>query len=235
MCVAFLDLRPSLITERGPSGGMVGSFVGSVLAPLTLDRHLTEGGPIDRAQVGFSTGNNAARNVIRTEGDEQRITQALEAAVKGAQRQVNERVRGTGSPRPMPPSSSPIGRGDAPSGSFEQPRDESFYDSQTVHDSDTSTSAQRPATSNGTTSRWDELRKAQASPPSRWDVIREESGRARIGNTAQQGGDDDDGMDRLGAQAQRERDEQEQSYDERRQRFEEMMQREAKGGDDSFK
>lgn len=176
--------------------------------------------------------------MIRDEGDETRITKALEAAVQGRTRQAADRVQGAPS---LPQSRAKnVENND---GDRERPRDGSFYgtseavmgDDDVVRQQELLERSRRPSSASEEEqrssggSRWDELRKAQAAPPSRWDTIREENARQSLGSRrTQQGGLDGLSRDSSGGDAGSS----DQSYDERRRKFDEMMQREARGEDD---
>ncbi|BGP25825.1 hypothetical protein Rt10032_c06g2766 [Rhodotorula toruloides] len=80
-------------------------------------------------------------------------------------------------------------------------------------------------------SRWDELRRSRAAPPSKWDTLREANSRANMPSPNAQSTDegyDKNERDLMSArdnQAERER---------RRREFDALFEKEAKGGDDSL-
>ncbi|GAA5999570.1 uncharacterized protein JCM10292_004235 [Rhodotorula paludigena] len=99
--------------------------------------------------------------------------------------------------------------------------------------SDSSTAAATSASSSGS-SRWDELRRSRAAPPSKWDALREANSRSSLpssGSPSRGTVEDerdlprDDGDEGRAAAAERER---------RRREFDALFEKEARGGDDSM-
>lgn len=93
-----------------------------------------------------------------------------------------------------------------------------------------------PDSSSGASSRWDELRRAKPAQPSTWDEIRDSSARAALPSSARKpasssvpGGSYDEQFPPTPA-----RDERQDEKTRREREFAELMDRERKGGDDSF-
>lgn len=94
-----------------------------------------------------------------------------------------------------------------------------------------SAATSRYPSSDQQSSRWDELRRSRAAPPSKWDTLREANSRANVPPPNAHNGDEAydrnerDLMSQRDNQAERER---------RRKEFDALFEREAKGGDDSM-
>ncbi|KAI5478941.1 hypothetical protein MNV49_004462 [Pseudohyphozyma bogoriensis] len=205
------DLLGTLV--KGFGYGLLGGFVGT--------------------SIGMFTGSRAAQKIIKEEGSEtmDRLKVTLESVGKDIERlkqggAMTGGLGGAGAKEGPTPSRG--GVVDAlekkPSGELEWRDDTGMRDEKESKVDDGSPEA--------VVSRWDELRKSRAAPPSSWDKLRETQARAALPPR----GDikEEDGLRRReegdeGASENRWEDKDEER-ERRRREFEEMVERERNGG-----
>ncbi|GAA6028538.1 hypothetical protein JCM8097_007270 [Rhodosporidiobolus ruineniae] len=88
------------------------------------------------------------------------------------------------------------------------------------------------SSSSGGSTRWDDLRRSRAAPPSKWDELRQDRARSSIPPAGlSRNGEQVSGSDRAERELQEGRDEQAER-ERRRREFEALFEKEAKGGED---
>lgn len=101
-------------------------------------------------------------------------------------------------------------------------------------DSATTSATTSSAADSAHNSRWDELRRSRAAPPSKWDTLRESNARSRIpasgGSASGPDQSSDDGYDRAERELMANRDSASER-ERKRKEFEAMFEREAHGGE----
>ncbi|TKA55526.1 hypothetical protein B0A53_02702 [Rhodotorula sp. CCFEE 5036] len=101
-------------------------------------------------------------------------------------------------------------------------------------DSATTSATTSSAADSAHNSRWDELRRSRAAPPSKWDTLRESNARSRIppsgGSASGPDQSSDDGYDRVERELMANRDSASER-ERKRKEFEAMFEREAHGGE----
>ncbi|GAA5879675.1 hypothetical protein JCM3774_002404 [Rhodotorula dairenensis] len=98
--------------------------------------------------------------------------------------------------------------------------------------SDSASAPSASSDASSAASRWDELRRSRAAPPSKWDTLRESNARSRVPppNAAGPGDQSDEGYDRAERELMANRDSQAER-ERKRKEFEAMFEREAHGGE----
>ncbi|KDE05378.1 hypothetical protein MVLG_04289 [Microbotryum lychnidis-dioicae p1A1 Lamole] len=210
---------------RGVGLGLLGGFIGS--------------------QIGVLTGTRAAQNLIKDSGQEPHIAAKLKKAMDQAALEIKQGSTGleTAS-NPLLKRSNPFGSVSSegssaidgpPGGMVEVAHDDAAADDRDAflsQDGSVAPSRRAPmsrsADPNGAPSRWEELRKSRAAPPSSWDTIRESSSRRDVPSAAPADVSSGDGQNQgqlpssESSAADREA---------RRRKFEELMEQERRGVD----
>ncbi|KAK4048848.1 hypothetical protein OIO90_005656 [Microbotryomycetes sp. JL221] len=189
-------------------------------------------GALVGTQIGVWTGTKSAQRVIVDSGRERDIARNLTAAMKAAVQEIEANSTGLEiKNHALMKSASKFS--DMPGGGDWGDVEE---DSQlmgtlpTASTSSPSSSSSASSSEQKPISRWDELRQQNATPPSTWDAIRERSARNNIPGPSIDRGDhaarasETSGGDNNASMTE----------DERRRKFDELMDKERRGGDDGF-
>jgi hypothetical protein len=203
-----------------------------------------------RTQVGVWTGTSAAQRVIKESGREEAIAQGLKQAMDRALAEIRANSSGIEIKNALlnkvaRPSSS-YGDSDSssefvdgpPSEHEAQPGEYLYIEaSATYPDTHLSTAPQSEPESHSTPSdephsRWDELRQARPTGTSSWDSIRDRTGRTAVPLPSINRGDQAARPNESEQQGRGAGESEDKAFE--RRQFEEMMERERKGGDDSF-
>lgn len=211
--------------------GILGSFVGT--------------------QTGVYFGRNASDKMLQNSGRIEAIQAAQQRGVALAAQEISQRtggkinldqLRGFAGGRPgSSPNDGAESLGDGIG--YQEPGKELSHESMTqgIGYSDrappqenfpeslsgsTPSSASLPSASSASNrqSRWEELRRSRASPPSSWDILRESNGRSHESQQSRESNEAEDASAR----------ETRQDKERRKKEFEALFDREAKGGDDAL-
>ncbi|GAA5965808.1 hypothetical protein JCM21900_001920 [Sporobolomyces salmonicolor] len=210
-------------------------------------------GSVVGTNVGAWYGRNAAERVLQNSGRADAIHAAQARGIERAAREISAATggkidlsRGQNHARGVP-SGEKEGMdtgGDIGGVGYREPESELSHETQSngvgysdrappqdhfsggLSDSSPSINPSSPQTS-----RWEELRRSRATPPSRWDVLRENNARANApGPSSSDSIAQGNGEVREDVLSKDSREEKER----RRREFDAMMEREARGGDDSM-
>lgn len=205
--------------------------------------------PSCRTQIGVWTGTSAAQKRIKESGREDAIAQGLKLAMDRALAEIRANSSGIEIKNTLLSKVSRQGSsyGDSESSEFvdvppseheAQPSEYCFHQARSTFTDTPSFSAPQsepdshPTSSDEPHSRWDELRQSRPSGPSSWDNVRERTGRAAVPPPSINRGDQAARPNESEQQGRREGESEDKAFE--RRQFEEMMERERKGGDDSF-
>ncbi|ORY69155.1 hypothetical protein BCR35DRAFT_308180 [Leucosporidium creatinivorum] len=215
----------------GPAGQQTGTQTKSRLAFIAKGLGLGMLGALAGTQIGVWTGTSAAQKHIKASGREEAIAQGLKLAMDRALAEIRANSNGIEIKNPLlnKVASSGFSHGDSDSSEFvdSPPSD---------HDAQLPTPQSEPeshsTSSDEPHSRWDELRQARPSGPSSWDGIRERTGRAGVPPPSINRGDQAARPNESEQQGRGAGESEDKAFE--RRQFEEMMERERKGGEESF-
>ncbi|KAM0786629.1 hypothetical protein ACM66B_002081 [Microbotryomycetes sp. NB124-2] len=191
---------------KGLGFGMLGAMVGT--------------------QVGVWSGTKAAQRVIADSGRENEIARNLTSAVRAAVAEIEANSTGLEIKNHALLKSAAKYSDLAPGGDWgDVAEDPSLMGSAGPSALPPSNGAN--VTADKPKSRWDELRQANATPPSSWDVIRERSARENLPPPSIDRGDQQARFEETSKRPN-------PSDQDRRKTFEDLMEKERRGGDDRF-
>ncbi|KAK4049531.1 hypothetical protein OIV83_004028 [Microbotryomycetes sp. JL201] len=189
---------------RGLGAGMLGAMIGT--------------------QIGVWSGTKSAQRVIAESGRENDIARSLTSAVRAAVAEIEANSTGLEVKNHALLKSAAKYSELAPGGDW---GDLTTDDPAALGNASPVAPAPSVSGADKPKSRWDELRQSNATPPSSWDVIRERSARENIPHPSVNRGDHSARFE--------ETNKSDSTTDEdRRKKFDELMEKERRGGDDRF-